>query len=155
MFGTTATMILQIALLATGRGEYQEAFERADESDHPFLVLVGADWCPGCRAMKQETMPKLSRSGKLEEIVYTEVNAETQSKLSRKLLKGRSIPQLVLYTRAGKLWRRVHLTGVHSPQQVQEFLEREIAAGREIDKERRDQQQSAEGTSQLTNAEKP
>ncbi|MFO7906076.1 MAG: thioredoxin family protein [Planctomycetota bacterium] len=149
----TATTLLQIALLTTTGGEYQKAFERADDHDKPFLVLVGADWCPGCRAMKQEAIPELDRAGDLKGIVYVEVDTDAKPDLSRKLLRGRSIPQLVLYTQAGELWRRVHLAGVHSPGKIRKFLERQISAGREVHRKRLDEQQSNAEESQLTTVE--
>lgn len=152
MLGMTATTMLHVVLLATATGEYQEAFKRADEQNMPFLVLVGADWCPGCRVMKRETMPELNQHGELERVVYTEVDTDGRPKLSRKLLRGDSIPQLVLYTPVGKLWRRVHLTGPHSAKKTRAFLKREIAAGREFAKKRRRQASASADNAQLTTA---
>ena len=79
--------------------------------------------------MKQENIPELKREGDLKEVVYAEVDADAKPALSRRLLRGNSIPQLVLYMRIGKRWRRAQLTGVHSPEDVRGFLQREIAAG--------------------------
>ncbi len=130
MFGLTAATVVQIALLTAAGGDYQEAYERAEEEGKPFLVLIGADWCPGCRTMKTENIPELKREGSLTEVVYAEVDADAKPALSRRLLRGNSIPQLVLYMRIGSRWRRTQLTGVHSPEDVRGFLRKEIAAGR-------------------------
>ncbi len=132
MLGLTATTVMQVALLATAGGEYQQAFHRAEAQGKPLLVLIGAPWCPGCRVMKQITMPKFRRSGGLKGIIFTEVDADAKPKLCQKLLRGNSIPQLVLYTRAGKLWRRTQLTGARSAKEVRTFLKREIVAGRAV-----------------------
>ena len=130
MLGLTASTIMQVALLATAGGDYQEAFEKADKEGKPLLVLVGTNWCPGCRVMKQETIPEFRRTGGLNNVVFTQVDADAKPELSSKLLRGNSIPQLVLYTKVGKLWRRTQLTGAHSPTEISGFLKREIAAGR-------------------------
>jgi len=153
MLGMTATTTFYVALLATVSGEYQEAFHEAEEQGKPFLVLVGASWCPGCRVMKQETMPELSRNGELEEVVYVEVDMDARPKLSRKLLRENSIPQLVLYTPLGKLWRRVHLTGAHSAPKTRTFLKREIAAGRQIAEKRRREAVASAYKTRLTKTE--
>ncbi len=132
MLGLTAATVMQVAILATTGSEYQEAYDRADEEGKPLLVLVGTTWCPGCRVMKSQTIPELRRSGGLKEIVFTEVDSDAKPKLSRQLLRGNSIPQLVLYTRVGKKWRRTHLTGAQSPAQIRKYLKREIATGRAV-----------------------
>lgn len=129
MFGFTAATVMQVAFLTAAGGDYQAAYDRAAEEGKPFLILVGTDWCPGCRVMKQENIPELKREGDLQEVVYAEVDADAKPALSHRLLRGNSIPQLVLYMRIGKRWRRTQLTGVHSPEDVRGFLRREIAAG--------------------------
>ncbi len=130
MVGLTAATLLQVALLTAAGDGYQEAYQRAEEEGKPLLILVGTEWCPGCRVMKGENIPELKREGGLGDVVYTEVDADTKPTLSRRLLRGNSIPQLVLYMRVGKLWRRAQLTGVHSPEEVRGFIRREVAAGR-------------------------
>jgi thiol-disulfide isomerase/thioredoxin len=130
MFGLTAVTVMQAAFLTAAASDYQEAYDRSEEEGKPLLVLVGTEWCPGCRIMKQENIPQLKRAGAFKEVVYTEVDADEKPELSRRLLRGNSIPQLVLYMRIGRKWRRTQLTGVHSPEDVRGFLRREIAAGR-------------------------
>ncbi len=130
MFGLTAATLMHVALLTTAGGDYQAAFKQADKEGKPLLVLVGTNWCPGCRVMKSETIPEFRRIGGLKDVVFTQVDADAKPELSRKLLRGSSIPQLVLYTRVGKLWRRTQLTGAHTPAEIRSFLKREIAKGR-------------------------
>jgi hypothetical protein len=77
-------------------------------------------------------MHELTLSGGLKDIVYTEVDAEAKPELTRQLLRGDTLPQLVLYTPVGKLWRRTHIAGAQSPSEVQAFLKKEIAKGREV-----------------------
>lgn len=139
MLGLSTAIILQTALLVPGGDGYQAAYARADLENKPLLVLVGAEWCPGCRIMERDTIPVLRRSGGLKGVIYTQVDADAHPELTRQLLRGNSIPQLVLYTKAGKFWRRRHLTGVQTQEEIRAFLKREIAAGRAVDKARREQ----------------
>ncbi len=130
MFGLTAATVMQLALLSATGSDYQQAYDKAQEEGKPMLILIGTDWCPGCRIMKQENIPELKREGGLKDVVFTQVNADNKPTLSRRLMRGNSIPQLVLYMRVGRLWRRTQLTGVHSPEEVRGFIRRQIAAGR-------------------------
>ncbi len=132
MYGLTAVAVLQVALLATGESEYQKAYNQAERAGKPLLVLVGDDACPNCRMMKQETMPELIRSGELNDVVFTELNAEAKPELTQQFVRGDTLPQLVLYTPVGKLWRRTHISGVQSEAEIHKFLTREIAKGLEV-----------------------
>ena len=46
MLGLTASVAMQVALVATAAGGYQEAYNQADKEGKPFLVLVGAELVP-------------------------------------------------------------------------------------------------------------
>ena len=81
--------------------------------------------------MKDEMIPELERDGGLSQVVFTTVNTDEKPTLSRRLLRGTSIPQLVLFTRTPKGWRRSQLTGVHEPGLIRQFIRREIVAARE------------------------
>lgn len=144
MLGITAATMMQVALLATGASEYSEAYSRAEQENRPLLVLVGAPWCPGCQVMKQESIPELERVGGLKNLEFVEVDADAKPELSRQLLRGNAIPQLILFTRIGTKWRRTHMTGPHSADEISGFLKREIAKGQKLDQER----QQAERTQQ-------
>ncbi len=140
MHGLTAATILQIALFATNGSEYQEAYNKAEKAGKPLLVLVGPEQSPDCRAMKQKTLPELKRAGGLDNVVYTEVDSDTNPNLSGQMLRSGSLPQLVLYTPVGKLWRRTHISGAKSQSEIRAFLQREIAKGREVAKAARETQ---------------
>ncbi|MHB8955639.1 MAG: thioredoxin family protein [Pirellulaceae bacterium] len=131
MVGLTASIAMQMALVTTAAGTYQDAYDQADKEGKPFLVLVGADWCPGCRTMKDEMIPELARDGGLSQVVFTIVNTDDKPTLSRRLLRGPSIPQLVLFTPSTKGWRRAQLTGVHASGRIRQFIKQEIGAARE------------------------
>jgi len=124
----TAAMLLPLGLLAAGKEDYDSAFERAEADGRPLVVLIGAPWCPGCRTMKQATMPRMNRAGKLDKVVYTEVDSDQQPKLANKLMRGNSIPQLIVFYKDETGWRRGQLTGAHSESQVEALLKRAVAA---------------------------
>src|SRR4051812_34171462 len=57
--------VLQCALLGANPGSYHTALQEAQKQQRPLLVLVGANWCPGCNAMKTRVLPGLARRGAL------------------------------------------------------------------------------------------
>lgn len=124
MTGLTATVAMHLALLTTSADGYQAAFNKAEKDGKPLLVLVGAEWCPGCRVMKDDVIPKLDSDGGLEEVVFTTVDTDEKPTLSRRLLRGTAIPQLVMYARTAKGWRRTELTGVQDPGRIRQFIRR-------------------------------
>lgn len=132
MFGVSVAFALQAAILGAGGREYQAAYDKAEAAGQPLLVLVVKADCPNCRDMKEQTLPAVDRSGGLQDIVYTEIDSESDPQLTRQLLRGESLPQLVLYTPVGKLWRRTHIEGAQSEAQISGFLRRQIARGKEV-----------------------
>jgi len=77
-------------------------------------------------------MPELDRAGALDHVVYVAVDVDDNAALTRQLLRGDALPQLVLYTQVGKLWRRTHLSGASSQSEILAYLEREISRGQEV-----------------------
>lgn len=126
MIGLTLTLALQLATASTDSQTYATAYEEMERSGRPLLVLVGADWCPGCRTMKQTVLPNLQRTGKLSDISMALVNTDNNSALANKLMRGGTIPQLVLFTKTESGWQRTQLTGAHSETQVRTFIERAL-----------------------------
>ena len=53
MTGLAANLVFQTLIMATGAQPYAEAYKTSEETGKPLLVLVGADWCPGCRRVQQ------------------------------------------------------------------------------------------------------
>lgn len=131
MTGLTATVAMHLALLTTSADVYQEAYSKAEKDGKPLLVLVGAEWCPGCRIMKDDVIPKLETDGGLEDVVFTTVNTDEKPTLSRRLLRGTAIPQLVMYARTAKGWRRTELTGVQDPGRIRQFIRRGMVEAKE------------------------
>lgn len=125
MHGVVLAVLLQ-ATMAGGEHDYNAAFKSADESGKPLLILVGTNWCPGCVTMKRSVMPSLLRKGKLSEVAYAEVDADSQSGLAGKLMQGGSIPQLILYRKTSTGWRRKLLIGAQSETTVTTLVDRAV-----------------------------
>ncbi|MBS0210387.1 MAG: thioredoxin family protein [Planctomycetes bacterium] len=109
-------------MLSVGNTNYDTALEAAEKSGKPLVVLVGADWCPGCRTMKQTSIPQLQKQGGLDRVAFATVNTDQQSSLANRLTGGGSIPQLVMYSRDGEKWQRRVLIGAHSPREIERFI---------------------------------
>src|SRR5687767_292234 len=95
-------LLLCIAMMAAPADHqpinYDDAYESANKTKKPMLILVSADWCPACRVMKQSTLPQLFREGKLAGVTYTIVDVDQMPRLSSQLMRSNSIPQLILWT---------------------------------------------------------
>ncbi|MEX0678915.1 MAG: thioredoxin family protein [Pirellulales bacterium] len=123
MIQLTVNLLLQAAALAAGGHDYATAFKETEETGRPLVVLIGADWCPGCRTMKYTTIPELEKKGGLRKVTFAYVNTDQERKLAGKLMRGGSIPQLVMYQKTDSGWTRKQLTGAQSATSVEAFLD--------------------------------
>ena len=128
MVHLTLNILLQAAAVTAGGEDYATAYRQTSESGRPLVVLVGADWCPGCLQMKHTAMPEVERQGGLEGVTFAYVNTDKDSALASKLMKGGSIPQLILYHKTDSGWKRQQLTGAQSPSVIRSFIQRGIDA---------------------------
>ena len=120
--------LLPCTLLAAGPANYQTALREAETSNRPLVVLVGADWCPGCRTMKQAVLPALARRGTLRNVALATVDADREPGLAGQLMRGGSIPQLIVFSRSDDgTWGREQITGATSEANVQSLLGRALA----------------------------
>jgi thiol-disulfide isomerase/thioredoxin len=122
MIHLTLNLLLQAAALSAGSHDYATAFRQTEESGRPLVVLIGADWCPGCRQMKYTTIPELEKKGGLRNVAFAYVNTDSEGKLAGKLMRGGSIPQLVMYHKTDSGWTRQQLTGAQSASRVESFI---------------------------------
>jgi thioredoxin-like negative regulator of GroEL len=120
-----ASLAMHFALAAASAQPYDSAYQQAQANGQPLVVLVGADWCPGCRTMKHNVMARLERSGRLSNVSYTTINTDAQSDLAGQLMQGGMIPQLIVFSKQedGR-WRREQITGAASETQVSALIAR-------------------------------
>lgn len=121
-------LVLQAALLATGADPYAEARAAHLEDGKPFLVLVGADWCPGCVTMKNSTIPAMVKAGQLQGVHYATVNYDENTTRARALMQGNMLPQLMIFSKTADGWHREQITGPTSSVAVQGLMQRALAA---------------------------
>jgi len=105
---------------------YNQAHRECVESGKPMLVVVGAEWCPACKAMEKEVLPKLQRRGLLRKVILTLVDYDRQPQLGERLTGGGPIPQLLLFRRDGQRWRSGRLIGWQEPAVVERFINRMV-----------------------------
>ena len=111
MTGLTLATVLQASILMTGADSYTTAHKVTTKTGRPMVVLVGADWCAACVEMEKKVVPKVRRRGLLRRVAFAVVNLDRQKKLGRQLTGGGPIPQLVMYRKTSKGWRRRRLVG--------------------------------------------
>jgi thioredoxin-like negative regulator of GroEL len=103
---------------------YAEAHQLAKQENRPMLILVGADWCPACRVMKQQTLSSMQQHGKLKDVLFAQVNVDDEPELAAQIMRSSSIPQLVLYTPAPQGWYRMYLQGAQSEDRIEGMIAR-------------------------------
>jgi len=119
--------LLQISLVTTSSNNYDHAYKNMNETGRPLVVLVGADWCPGCRTMKQSVIPQLEKTGKLQQVAFATVNTDQQGPLAESLMSGGSIPQLIMYVKTEKGFERKQMIGAHSAGEVEAFINQGVS----------------------------
>jgi thioredoxin-like negative regulator of GroEL len=115
-------LLLQAAAVAGPARDYTSAYYETERTGRPLVVLIGADWCPGCQQMKQSAIPELEKKGGLKKVSFAYVNSDHQSSLAGKLMQGSSIPQLIMFHKTESGWIRQQMTGAHSVSDIQAFL---------------------------------
>jgi thioredoxin-like negative regulator of GroEL len=114
--------LLHASLLPSGSQSYAEAHRIHLETGKPLVVLVGADWCPACRTMKQSTLPQAQRQGVLNGVALAQINTDQQPELARQLMRGGSIPQLIVYHKVDNGWQRRDLVGAQNVSAIQQAV---------------------------------
>jgi thioredoxin-like negative regulator of GroEL len=126
MTALTANLVFQTLIMATGAQPYAEAYKTTEETGKPLLVLVGADWCPGCVTMKKSTLARMEKLGKLKQVSYSVINTDHDPTTANQVMRGSSIPQLVLFEKTPSGWKRSQITGAVSEGDVEAFIGRAV-----------------------------
>lgn len=126
MTGVAFCLLLQTAVVGADALPYSDAHKAAQSNDQPLVVLVGAEWCPGCVTMKRSVIPAMLRRGKLRNVQFTMVDADDDPALARKLMRGASIPQLIVFSRSSDGWQREQLTGPKAEAEVEALVNRAV-----------------------------
>jgi len=116
--------VMQASLLAASPApsEFNQAYQQSLNTGRPLVVLLGADWCPGCVVMKKRTIPEVARTGGLAGVEFAYVDVDQERQLAGKLIQGKSIPQLIRFCPSEKGWKSQVLTGARPAEEVATFV---------------------------------
>jgi thioredoxin-like negative regulator of GroEL len=131
--GLGATVVLQLALLATSGETYAEAHKATTEKGCPLVVVVGATWCPACQQMKTAVLPEVKRRGILQKVAYAEVDMDEDRELGAELTDGGPIPQILVYRKTQLGWRLKRLIGGQDVRAVEDFIAQGVKGEKEKD----------------------
>lgn len=122
MNSLSLAIALSVSLVSAETDSYAKAHKQMTETGKPLVVLVGADWCPACRRMKESIIPQAKRSGVLNDVSFAIVNTDREPQIARQLMRGSSIPQLVIFHKSADGWKRRQLTGAQSVDTIQSVV---------------------------------
>ena len=119
--------LLLTAVLAVSPGKveprtYQEAYQDAQENGRPLMVVVSSDACPACQLLKSNTISPMKDAGELAEVNVVVVNKDEDPGLASRLMRGRMIPQVVVYSQSTGTWKRRQLTGYQTREGVRGLI---------------------------------
>jgi len=81
--------------------------------------------------MKQRVLPALARRGALRSVTVTHVDADVDANTARQLMRGSSIPQLIVFSRTSSgTWHREQITGTANESEVESLIARAVKAHR-------------------------
>ncbi len=123
MSSFAAVLIMNVLLGTQDAEQYNVAYAQAQENGKPLVVLVGAEWCPGCVKMKNQVIPVMKSNGSLEKVQFAQVNTDNDPDLAEQLMRGQSIPQLIMYTKTDTGWKRSQMTGPKTVSEVEGFIQ--------------------------------
>ncbi len=119
----TLAVLMQASVITFELQPYQNVYSNVTDSQRPFVVIIGADWCHACQHLKRKTIPEVANEGGFKGVDVAYVDYDRDSQLARKLMKGTSIPQIVRFQRHGEKWDMERLSGVPSRQALTSFAQ--------------------------------
>lgn len=123
----TLAAILQLPLLVSTES-YAEAHQQTLQTGRPMVVMVGAEWCPACKAMEANVIPQIRKGGLLRRIAFALVDMDRDGEIGRKLTAGGPIPQLIVFRKTAEGWKNRRLIGNQPIETVEEFINQDVAA---------------------------
>ncbi|MGH7191923.1 MAG: thioredoxin family protein [Candidatus Saccharimonadales bacterium] len=129
MTSLTISAVLQLSMATAGANAatYTEAHKVHAETGRPMVILVGAEWCPACVRMKEHALPRVAKRGLLRKVAFAQVNTDREERLAKRLMRGGTIPQLIMYRRTATGWKRHMLVGAQNPDDIEAFINNGLA----------------------------
>ena len=130
MVRVVLALLLSVAGTAVNKPlTYEEAIQQSQKENKPILILIGAKWCASCELMKRDTIEPMKSAGELKDVIVTYVDKDERPELAQQLMKGETLPQVVMFCKDSEQWRRLSLTGMQNKVRMQELLARAKPAG--------------------------
>jgi thioredoxin-like negative regulator of GroEL len=114
--------------MATPSESYAEAHRQTVETGRPMVVMVGAEWCPACKAMEANVLPEMRSRGLLRRVAFALVDMDRDGEIGHKLVEGGPIPQLIVFRKTSEGWKNRRLIGNQSIEAVEEFISQNVSA---------------------------
>lgn len=130
MTSMTLVALLQLPL-ALPTESYAEAHRQTLETGRPMVVMVGAEWCPACKAMEAHVLPEMRNRGLLRRVAFALVDMDRDGEIGRKLTEGGPIPQLILFRKTAEGWKNRRLIGNQPIEAVEQFITKNVSDGEE------------------------
>jgi len=113
---------IQLSASPTQPDQFRQACQQSIDTGRPLVVLIGANWCLGCRTMKTSILPKVAKAGGLDNVGFVYVDTDHQPRLAGQLSRAKAIPQLIRFSKTPDGWRSQHIVGAQSVQEVAFFI---------------------------------
>ena len=115
-------LAIQASLIGMHADTYTQARHLAVKTGRPMVVLVGAEWCPACKVMKDTVIPAVKKRGGLNKVSFAVVDIDEEKELGKTLISRGPIPQLLMYRRTPVGWRLRRIVGGQSVKTVETFV---------------------------------
>lgn len=130
MFMTAALATVISGSPSSSLQSYTDAYRTAQQNGQPLMVVVSADGCPACQTLKSATLETLQQNGQLSDVAVTVVNRDAEPELARRLMRGRMVPQIIVFSHTDGGWKRLQLTGFQTQGTVRSLIHKAISLGR-------------------------
>jgi thioredoxin-like negative regulator of GroEL len=101
---------------------YADAYRLAQAEGKPLMVGVSSDACPACVTLKSQTLEAMQNSGELSDVRVAVVNKDLDPRLASQLMRGRMIPQIIVFSETNTGWKRLQLTGYQTQGGVRSLI---------------------------------
>lgn len=118
-----AAVMANLSVLATPPDDYATAYEKAEKTGKPLMVVISAPWCPACVSLKNTTLREMQSGGQLEDVSVVVIDRDQDSALAERLMRGQMIPQVIVFSKQNTgRWQRAQLTGFQTPGTIRQLL---------------------------------
>ena len=121
VFAAVVVLLFAQTAFAGEPVSFETAYQNAKATGRPMLVVLGAEWCPGCVVLKNQTIPEAQRRGGLRNVELTHIDIDVRKDIAAKLQRGPMIPQVVRMDWNGESWKVKRFNGVPNVESVQAF----------------------------------